>query len=165
MAHNLHRRHMTESQRSMVAAKLAKISTNEFRGNQHTANLQEAPTRAEAADLLNVSERSVNTAKKVERQGVPELVEAVERGDNQHAQNCAPSRARGLGFLFPNHTTRRGRECSKIGDFNNLGVTMANGRQRGLCAERPHPTRPSVGLMNSPADAERPIPYDRILAL
>lgn len=80
ISHNLHRRHLTESQRSMVAAKLAKMSATEFRGNQHTANLQEAPTRAEAAELLNVSERSVNTAKKVEREGAPELIEAVEQG-------------------------------------------------------------------------------------
>ena len=34
-----------------------------------TANLQSLTSRAEAAKLLNVSERSVNTAKKIERQG------------------------------------------------------------------------------------------------
>jgi len=44
----------------MVAAKLANLSKNSFRGNQSvTANLQE-PTRAEAAKMLNVSEHCLS---------------------------------------------------------------------------------------------------------
>ena len=35
--------------------------------------------RAEAAEKLNVSERSVNTAKKVQREAVPELVDAIQQ--------------------------------------------------------------------------------------
>jgi len=51
----------------MVAARLANMDKHSFRGNQAvTANLQEAITRAEAADKLNVSERTVNTAKAVQ---------------------------------------------------------------------------------------------------
>jgi N6-adenosine-specific RNA methylase IME4 len=78
---NLHRRHLTESQRAMVASKLANISQHDFRGNQSvTANLQEPTTRAQAAEMLNVSERTVNTAKRVEKDGAPELSAAVEQG-------------------------------------------------------------------------------------
>lgn len=72
---------MNESQRAMVAAKIANMSSSDFRGNQHTANLQEATTRAEAADQLNVSERSVNSAKKVQSQGTAELNDRVEQGE------------------------------------------------------------------------------------
>ena len=76
---NLHRRHLSESQRAMVAAKLANM---ELGDNQHrgSANLQTQTSRAEAAEMLNVSERTVNTAKKVEQSGAPELVNAVEQG-------------------------------------------------------------------------------------
>jgi phage N-6-adenine-methyltransferase len=83
---NLHRRHLTESQRGMVAARLANMVNGGIRAGQNTiasqtANLQsEAISRAEAADLLNVSERTVNAAAKVKDEGAPELVRAVESG-------------------------------------------------------------------------------------
>lgn len=80
ISHNLHRRHLTESQRSMVAAKLAKLAHGGDRISEQAASLPIAPTQAQAAELLNVAERSVRTAKKVERQGAPELIEAVEQG-------------------------------------------------------------------------------------
>ena len=67
----------------MVAAKLANIKNSDFVCNQHSANLQspEQISRAEAANLLNVSERTVNSAKKVEQNGSPELIEQVESGN------------------------------------------------------------------------------------
>lgn len=87
---NLRRRHLDEGQRGMVAAKLANLSRGD---NQHTygrANLPDliAPgdserppvSVAQAAVLLNVSERTVKTARVVQRDGAPELVTAVERG-------------------------------------------------------------------------------------
>lgn len=54
----------------MVAAKLANLTKSDAArvSNDPTANLQ-SQSRAKAAELLNVSERSVNTAKKVERGG------------------------------------------------------------------------------------------------
>lgn len=74
---NLHRRHLSESQRAMVASKLATLS----RGGNQTANLRNAPTAKEAAEMLNVSARSVETARVVQREAIPEIVEAVEAGD------------------------------------------------------------------------------------
>ncbi|HAU75923.1 MAG TPA: hypothetical protein DCW88_10445 [Agrobacterium sp.] len=75
---NLKRRHLTESQRSMVAGKLANLG----KGNlSKSANLPISPvSQPEAAKMLNVSERSVRTAKQVQKTGVPELVKAVEEG-------------------------------------------------------------------------------------
>lgn len=74
---NLKRRHLNESQRAMVAAKIAQWGVGD---NQHTgsANL---PTQSEAADMLNVSGRSVRSGRVVQQQGAPELVDAVERGE------------------------------------------------------------------------------------
>lgn len=73
---NLKRRHLTESQRSMVAGKLSHWKTGT---NQHTAGGANLPAH-KAAEMLNVSERSVKTARQVQKSGVPELVKAVEEG-------------------------------------------------------------------------------------
>ena len=73
----------------MVAAKIADMQVGD---NQYaSANLQ-THSRSEAAAKLNVSERSVNTAKKVQREGAKELIAAVQDGDvsvsAQPPQNC-----------------------------------------------------------------------------
>lgn len=71
---NLRRRHLSESQRAMVAAKVADLKRG---ANQHSEGLP----IGRAAAMLNVSERSVARAKKVLHQGSPELVSAVEGGE------------------------------------------------------------------------------------
>jgi len=71
---NLHRRHLNESQRAMVAANIANLENN------HRKFAEDQVTQNEAAEKLNVSERSVNTAKKVQREGSEELIEAVQEG-------------------------------------------------------------------------------------
>lgn len=77
---NLHRRHLTESQRAMIAAKLANLEVgNPNFGN--SANMQNRVSQSQAADLLQVSPRSVANARTVYTDGAPELVAAVERGD------------------------------------------------------------------------------------
>jgi ParB-like chromosome segregation protein Spo0J len=73
---NLTRRHLTESQRAMVAAKIANMK----QGNNSNAQIC-ATSQNVAADRLNVSRRSVQSATKVRDGGVIELQRAVERGD------------------------------------------------------------------------------------
>lgn len=83
---NLTRRHLSESQRASVAAKLANLGQG--RPADKGANLPllpaepEAPavTVAAAAEMLNVSERSVKSARKVQDKGSPELVAALDAG-------------------------------------------------------------------------------------
>ena len=95
---NIHRRHLTESQRAMAAAKLANLANGQRadRVSASSANLhscepslpafEPAPSRAapvsqgEAAKLLNVSQRTVATAKKVQDAAPQEVVSAVEAG-------------------------------------------------------------------------------------
>lgn len=79
---NLHRRHLSESQRGMVAAKLSNL---EHGGNRkatdQAANLPLDPVpQSKAAEMLNVSERTVRAAVKIKDSGVDELVHAVEQG-------------------------------------------------------------------------------------
>lgn len=80
ISQNLKRRHLTESQRAMVASKLAKVNQGARTDIQPLAHVREVDTKA-AAQLLNVSPRSVESARAIERSGAPELVEAVERGE------------------------------------------------------------------------------------
>ncbi|WP_157008463.1 hypothetical protein [Xenophilus azovorans] len=97
---NLHRRHLSESQRAAVAAKLANIQVGQFAGNQHvpSANLRTPQVSQEqAADLLNVSRRSVQAAAKVLHQGAPSLIEAVKRGEGR--QHCNPTCRMSAGAL------------------------------------------------------------------
>ena len=73
---NLHRRHLNESQRGMVAANIANLDNGQ---HSSSANLQ-STSRHEAAEKLNVSERTVNNAKKVQSEGLPELADRVNEG-------------------------------------------------------------------------------------
>ncbi len=76
---NLHRRHLTESQRATVAARL---ETADRGRPQKDANWHDFPvTRDDAARLLNVGVRSVARAAKVLQDGIPELVTAVDQGE------------------------------------------------------------------------------------
>jgi N6-adenosine-specific RNA methylase IME4 len=73
---NLRRRHLDESQRAMVAAKLATLAHGGDRSKSPNGDL----TQQQAADLLNVGKRSVERAAEVRDGGAPELQHAVERG-------------------------------------------------------------------------------------
>ena len=81
ISRNLHRRHLTESQRASVAAKLVNVKLGE---NQHTLEglqICRPTTVDQAAQMLQVSPRSVHNAKAVLEHGSPELIAAVERGE------------------------------------------------------------------------------------
>ncbi len=80
---NLHRRHLSESQRAMVASKVENLAaggdrrSDDFKRSNDLLKVD----RNTAAKMLNVSPESVKRAKKARDHGVPELVEAVEHGD------------------------------------------------------------------------------------
>src|SRR5262245_44701140 len=81
---NLKRRHLGESERAMVAGRLAKLTPGnpkwqDSSGNSNSANLPTC-TQAKAAELLNVSTRSVGDARVVQEQGTAEEIQAVESG-------------------------------------------------------------------------------------
>ena len=75
---NLKRRHLTDSQRAMVAASLANMPLGGY--VYRSANLQtETPrvSQSDAAELLQVSTRSVSTAAKVERTAPSEVASVI----------------------------------------------------------------------------------------
>ena len=81
IALNLARRHLSESQRQLVAAKLAGLPKG---ANQYDAKVDAqncaSTTQAEAAEMLKVSRRGVQYARVVLDEAPPEVVKAVEEG-------------------------------------------------------------------------------------
>lgn len=76
---NLHRRHLNETQRGLVAARLANMKQGERTDVEPCANLRKV-SQAEAAEMLNVSRRTVQAVKAVERKA-PDLIPAMEAGE------------------------------------------------------------------------------------
>lgn len=76
LSRNLHRRHLTESQRALVAAAIVDW---ELGINQNTADRANLPTHR-AAKALSVSQRAVGSAKRIREHGAPELIEAIRAG-------------------------------------------------------------------------------------
>jgi ParB-like chromosome segregation protein Spo0J len=79
ISRNLHRRHLNESQRALVAAKLAKLRIGEI-GNGRVEVQICTPTLQQAAEQLDVGRTTVAHAKTVLANGSQELIEAVEQG-------------------------------------------------------------------------------------
>jgi hypothetical protein len=79
MDHNIHRRHLNESQRAMIAAKLSALSKSGTRTDLGEITPR-SPTGQEAADMLNVNRATVVSAKTVLREGTADEIKAVEQG-------------------------------------------------------------------------------------
>jgi hypothetical protein len=94
LSKNLTRRHLTESQRAMIAATLATMKKGD---NQHTKEVTpiEVTSQADAAKLLNVSVNSVQRAKAVQCSGNEELIQKVKSGEmavSKAAELAKPSK-------------------------------------------------------------------------
>lgn len=87
---NLHRRHLNESQRALIAAKIKPMFEVEAKErqirkpiNSVSANLRpqkKHKSSADAAKLFNVSPRLVESASKILKNGDEKLIETIEQG-------------------------------------------------------------------------------------
>jgi len=73
VSRNLHRRQLSDSQRAMVAAKLATLGRG---ANQHSEGLP----LGRASDIMNVSERSAARARKVLKNAITAVADALKNG-------------------------------------------------------------------------------------
>jgi hypothetical protein len=71
---NVRRRHLTEAQRALVAARICNLQVG---ANQYSS---EGMPAGRAAQALDVGVRTIQRAKKILAYGIPELVQAVEDG-------------------------------------------------------------------------------------
>jgi hypothetical protein len=102
ISHNLHRRHLSTSQRAMIASKLANLKNGERKANidassqavstsqavsidtaegVETAGSSEKASLDDAAKQLNVGRATVARAKQIQATGSEELIAAVERDE------------------------------------------------------------------------------------
>jgi len=89
ISRNLKRRHLSDDQRRLVAAKIANLPRGVHAGAD-TANC--GISRAEAARLVNVDEAGTERARTVIAKGAPSLVRAVERGKLSVSQAAIAAR-------------------------------------------------------------------------
>lgn len=68
---NLHRRHMSESQRAVVAAQIATLKVGDVNAQRDGLQICRPLSVTEAASLLNVSPSSIANAKIVLKEGTP----------------------------------------------------------------------------------------------
>lgn len=77
---NMVRRHLTASQRGMVAARLANLRKGRQPSSVEGAKT-DAVSQVAAAEQMKVGRETVKRAKQVQDRGVPELVDAVDRNE------------------------------------------------------------------------------------
>ena len=78
---NIHRRHLTASQRAMIAANIAKIPHGQTRRWVDAENSASMISIREAAAMLNVDKATVSDARKILSDGTSEEIEQVTRGE------------------------------------------------------------------------------------
>lgn len=130
ISRNLHRRHLTTSQRAMLAARIATRPV----GRSETGRNAGVPTQAEAAERVGISERSVRNGRAVLDHGDPVLIAQVEAGEV--AVTAAASRTR---------EQRIAAARSELGDLRpspaELGQVLADQRPRDVRAAVRTPRR------------------------
>jgi len=128
LSENIIRRHLSESQRGMIAASVA---TRPPRASRDACTI---PTGLQAAEMFNIGTSTVDRAKVVRRNGVPELIQAVESGE--------------IGLLPAEGTARLpAPEQKKF-------LQEANGDRRGRRTRRPAKRPKAHKLPPLPEDAE-----------
>lgn len=136
---NVQRRHLSGSQRALVAGRLTSL-----RFDPEAANLP-VPTQAQAAEQLGVSERSVRHACAVLERGVPELVAAIDRGE------LAVSAGADLAKFDPQQqleVLEAAIECTRAHEGKTINV-------RGLVAAAQRDADPALSQWDTPPELAR----------
>jgi ParB-like chromosome segregation protein Spo0J len=144
---NLHRRHLTASQRAMLAARAVDVFEQEAieRQKRGVADADGGRSRHKAAEVLNVGATSVLRAQQVIANGAPELVAAVESGE-------VPVRAATELVALP-----REEQAALVRERKVIGRAKEVREQRRPPTPRPPPT-PASPAPAPPPRTPRPAP-------
>jgi ParB-like chromosome segregation protein Spo0J len=135
---NLHRRHLNESQRAMIAAKLTSL---EVGANQHTKG--EGVSTDTASKLLNVGRASIFRAKKVLAAGDQALIAAVDKG-NVSVTAAANTATKKTGGKKSQSWTAKKRQASaeqlmqQIGNFEAEWEQLNGSQKRHFVKTNQH---------------------------
>ncbi len=129
LSHNLHRRHLTTSQRAAIAAEVLPMFEEEAQARMLAGKSDPSLKRGqgtgkatkEAADTMNVGRATVERAKRL-RENAPEEFEKVKRGEK--TVNAA-HRDAGLG-----DTNRNRKADSDASTPQNAMIKLKSGRDR-----------------------------------
>ena len=86
VSHNLHRRHLTDAQRALIAARMANLQRGDFNQGGRVGtpiggpDPEPAVTRSTAKDLMQVSEGSLHRAKVITDKAIPEVADMAGQG-------------------------------------------------------------------------------------
>jgi ParB-like chromosome segregation protein Spo0J len=142
---NLHRRHLKESQRSMIGARLA-----DMRQGARTDLSSIEPTsisQAQAAEMLNVGVASVKRAKTVLKSGDGELITAVDPGKKSVSAAAREAEA-GAGTkrkATPHREPEKAPEISDIDWLNSPVGAIAKAVGRVMSHERLRELHAAIG--------------------
>jgi ParB-like chromosome segregation protein Spo0J len=83
VSENIHRRHLSDKQRAMIAAEIANLPAHRPSDKSADRRTSSEPvvTQEEAAELMNVPERTLQRARMVKVNAVPEVQDAVVNED------------------------------------------------------------------------------------
>lgn len=79
ISNNLNRRHLNESQRTIVAMRMANMKQGERTDIEHSANWQKV-SQEKASELMHIGVRQISRAKELFEKS-PEVIERIERGE------------------------------------------------------------------------------------
>ena len=131
---NLHRRHLNESQRAMVAAKISNLKHGQRadlkRKNEDPSEEGSSVSQREAAKMVNVGAMSVVKAKRILNHGTEKDVKDVENG---------VKRVTGLANKLP----KKASKLSKVPISKKAASNVANTKKLKIALEElgglPHP--------------------------
>ncbi|MFY9763371.1 MAG: hypothetical protein WBE25_04425 [Xanthobacteraceae bacterium] len=137
---NVIRRHLNESQRAMVAARLATMRQGARTDRPQICGM----SQPQAAELLNIGDRLVQHARVVLDRGVPELQEAVDSGilavsaaDTATKQPADQQRAMVVNALNQHNPAKAfGAAMRKAERQSHHGQIVANARLHDLSGRR-----------------------------
>lgn len=137
---NLHRRHLDESQRSLIAARLANLKLGDNQHKQGTP-IDGPISQPEAGKLLNVGTRGVQRGRVVLERGAPELIAAVDAGKiavsaaaqiaerSKEQQRAAVDRVIRLNERAPSVVREMNRQ-DRFGELIEAGTPSIGGLRR-----------------------------------